>query len=154
VSSNRPLIYKPGTWFPIPNNVGNLLTALSHKELVLYIALCARGRGRARTVTFSNADIMRVAGITREKTFRAARAALRDKHKVIEFTKADNEGIVYDYEIFDTPGLRPDLSALDTETTATPARYIPPEMMHVILSPQPSLEGRKRRTKSEHLDGH
>jgi hypothetical protein len=97
VTIKRKIIYKDGTWFPMLNHIGDLLGKLSAPELRLYIALCARGRGRARTVELSNVDVMQRAALDKD-SLRPARDGLVS-HGLIRAEPVDKRREHYSYEI-------------------------------------------------------
>jgi hypothetical protein len=95
--SARKIIYKDGSWFPMLNHIGDLLGKLSAPELRMYIALCIRGRGRARHLAFSNVELMKKARLNKD-SLPIAREGLV-KHELIRVTVEEKRKETYEYEI-------------------------------------------------------
>jgi hypothetical protein len=95
----REVIYRRG-WRAIPLLLKGEYKSLSRPALDLYLTLAFEAAGFARMVTFGNVELMRLSGLTREKTFRKARQELKDRGLLAVY-QADKAGRTYDYELLD-----------------------------------------------------
>jgi hypothetical protein len=147
MSKRKNIVYRDGSWFPMPKMLGETFTSLSLAALKLYLALAVLHKGRVNRFTVSNLDLMKAAKITRDKTFRDARAELVNEGLIQDVKATNGSKRVYEYRLVDLRIFPGSMTSVDVDRTDDGIRWLPKEEMHATLSPTPSLEGSKRRNK-------